>query len=85
MTIEELQDDIDLSLEDIARLLRVNGRTIRRWKAHPDQIPHSVALLFGYWKKYGVSNIDNLMDEKVNKYKENVNAGYSTFGLKNGK
>ncbi len=41
--------DLELTQEELARRLKVDPRTVRRWIAGDYPVPESVALLFKSW------------------------------------
>jgi hypothetical protein len=59
-------DNLKLSQMDASRVLRVNGRTVRRWIADEVPIPHSVVLVLLLMQKYelGPDQIAELMPKK---------------------
>jgi DNA-binding transcriptional regulator YiaG len=47
---------LDLTQVGLARLLKVDPRTVRRWIAGDLRMPHPVHLLLGCWLQHGVTS-----------------------------
>lgn len=50
--LKSLRHSLDLSVNDLADLIDVNERTIRRWE--DGEAPKAVIMLLRMWRKYGI-------------------------------
>ena len=49
--LKTLRNKLDLSLQDVADIMKVNVRTIRRWDDGDVDTPHAVILVLQYMER----------------------------------